>query len=83
MTPDDSFQSFQPVLMQLVVGLDAVDLCDSGLDLLPVVLGVLLDLLKLDLLLLNRAVSILEPREGYDGDLLRGLGKVLEHCLHP
>ena len=60
--------------MQLVVSLDAVDLRNGGLDLLPVVLGVLLDLLDLDLLLLDRAVSILEPREGYDGNLLKGLG---------
>ena len=41
MTLDDSFQSFQPVLMQLLVGLDAVDVCDGGLDLLPLILGVI------------------------------------------
>ena len=69
--------------MQLIVSLDAVDLHNGGLDLLPVVLGVLPDLLDLDLLLLDQAVCILEPREGYDGDLLKGLGRVLEHCLHP
>ena len=45
MTTDNSFQLFQPFLMQLVVGLDAVDVHDGGLDLLPLVLGVLLDML--------------------------------------
>ena len=69
--------------MQLIVSLDAVDICDGGLDLLPVVLGILLDLLELGLLLLDGAVSILEPRKGYDGYLLKGLGRVLEHGLHP
>ena len=69
--------------MQFVVSLDAEDFRYGGLDLLPVVLGVLPDLLDLDLLLLDRAVSILEPCEGYDGDLLKSLGRVLERCLHP
>ena len=50
---DYSLQSFQPVLVQLVIGLDAIDVRDGGLDLLPLVLRVLLDLLKLDLLLLD------------------------------
>ena len=45
MTADVSFQSFQPFLVQLIVGLDAVDVHDGGLDLLPLVLGVLLDML--------------------------------------
>ena len=81
--PNYPLQTFQPVFMQLVVSLDAVDLRDGGLDLPPMVLDVLLGLLDLDPLLLDRAVSILEPCEGYDGDFLKGLGRVLECCLYP
>ena len=53
MTADNSFQSLQPFLVQLVAGLDTVDVRDVGLDLLPLVLGVLLNLLQPGLLLLN------------------------------
>ena len=74
MTTNNSFQLFQPFLMQLVVGLDTVDVCDIGLDLPSLVLGVLLDLLQPGLLLLNGVVSILEPRDGDEGYLLKGLG---------
>ena len=59
--------------MQLVVDLDTVEVCDVGLDLPSLVLGVLLDLLQPGLLLLNGVVSVLKPRYSYEGYLPKGL----------
>ena len=53
MTTNNSFQLFQPFLMQLVVGLYTADVCDVGLDLPSLILSVLFDLLQPSLLLLN------------------------------
>ena len=61
--------------MHFVVSSDADDLCNVNFDILLMVLGVLPDLLDLDPLLLDQAVRVLEPHEGYNGISLNALDK--------
>ena len=60
--------------MHFVVSSDADELCNVSPDILLMVLGVLPDLLDLDPLLLDQAVHVLEPREGYNGYFLKHFG---------
>ena len=53
--------------MQLVVELDAVEVCAVSIDFPSLILGVLFDLLQPNLLLLHRVVSILDPLKGDEG----------------
>ena len=60
--------------MHIIISSDAEDLCNVILNILLMVLGVIPDLLDLDPLLLDQAVCVLEPREGYNGYFLKRFG---------